>query len=87
MITPDKLKIYARYKGDVDMFARSGRSNEKTLMLDADFDLIQVLLQDANVLDRNLGSPQRTAEAMNRLRSNCSSEEVVAKIRKLAEKL
>ena len=62
MITPDKLEIYARYKGDVDLFGRSGRSNEKALLQEDAFDLIQVLLQDANVLDRNLGSPQRIAE-------------------------
>ena len=87
MITADKLRIYARHKGDVDMFGRVGDPQEKTLMDDRDFYLIQALLQDANVLDRNLGSEQRNADALDRLRSSCSSEDVIAQIRKLAEKL
>ena len=87
MITLEKLKIYLRYKGDVDMFGRAGRESEKAVMSDIDFNLIQTLLQDANVLDGDLGSGQRSAEAMDNLQSSCSSDEVVDQIRQLAEKL
>ena len=74
MITPDKLEIYARYKGDVDMFVGRDVRMRKLSCGTPIFDLIQVLLQDANVLDRTLGSPQRNAEAMSRLRSTAAAK-------------
>lgn len=87
MITLSKLKIYERYGGDVDMFGRAGRGAERLLVSEDEWHLIGTLVQDATVINRKLGSEDRTAEAVERLRENCENEEVVAQIRRLAEKI
>jgi hypothetical protein len=87
MITLGKLKIFARYKGDIDMFGRAGSQSEKKIVSDEDWHLIDILLQDAVVIDRRLGSDRRTKEATNRIQTNCESNEVVSQVHQLAEKL
>ena len=86
MITNAKLDIFERYKCDGDMFARSGRSSEKELVTDADWELVELLLQDATVVVRKLGSETRTTEAMQRLLENCESEREVERILRMAER-
>jgi hypothetical protein len=85
MITKQKLKIYKSWKGDIDMFIRAGRVKEKLLFNETEWHLIDILLQDATVINRNLGSPERTAQAWKRLEENCEDDTVVAEIRRLAE--
>ncbi len=80
-----KLQIYISYKGDGDMFSRSRRAKERELISDDDWTLIDLLVQDATVTTRRLGSEKRTAEATKRLEENCESEEVIARIKRLAE--
>ena len=87
MITLDKLKIYKRYKGDGDMFGLAGRPVERQIVNDADWILIDTLLQDVIVIDRKLGSESRVAEAEQRLRETCADDEVIEEIRCLAKKL
>lgn len=84
MITLHKLKIYARYKGDVDMFGRAGRRSDQQLMDDKEWYLINTLIGDAAVINRHLGSEQRTAEATKRLLENCENEETINEIKRLA---
>ena len=83
MITLQKLDIFVHYKGDGDMFARSTR--HKDLITDAEWDLIDTLLQDATVINRKLGSKERTAQASQRLKKHCENEGVIAEIKRLAE--
>lgn len=87
MITEDKLKVYASYKGELDMWLRTGKEREKSFMDSSDWHLIDLLLQDATVLNRNLGSPKRAEEARNRLRENTENEDLVVEIRRLAERI
>ena len=87
VITEAKLKLYKLYKGDGDMFARTGRKHEKEFMPDSDWHLIDLLLQDATVLSRQLGSENRNAEANRRLVENCENPKVVDSILRLAEKI
>jgi hypothetical protein len=87
VITLEKLRIYSRYKGDGDLFSRAGSKRERESMHGADWELIDTLLQDATVLNRNLGSEERNNQALRRLRSGCENDEVVSKILSLAENL
>ena len=74
MITLRKLKIFASFKGDVDMFGRAGRTKEKEIMDDGDWHLIDLLIQDATVIDRQLDSEQRTMQATQRINDNCEDD-------------
>jgi hypothetical protein len=84
MITLPKLRVYASYEGDGDMFARSGRRRYLELITDSDWYLIDRLIEDATVINRKLGSVQRTAEAIKRIQDNCDSQEAVEEIMRLA---
>ena len=46
MITEDKIKIYKRYKGDIDSWARAGSKKEKLIMIDNDWYMIDGFIQD-----------------------------------------
>lgn len=85
MITLKKLQIFTSYKGDGDMFARSGRVSAHESMNEDDWILIETLIQDATVINRHLGSEERTQQATTRLQENCENEEVIREIRRLAE--
>jgi hypothetical protein len=87
MLTLAKLKIFARIKGDIDMFSRAGRAKEKETIDDEEWRLIDTLIQDATVIDRQLGSEERTTQATRRIIDNCENNDVVAKIHSLASKL
>jgi len=87
MITSEKVKIFASWKGDGDMFARSGSRSDKEVINDAEWSLIERMLEDQVVIKRNLGSAERVANAKERFRRHCENEEVIEHIGKLAEKL
>jgi hypothetical protein len=86
MITLTKLKLYKSYRGDVDLFGRASSPDDRKILNDADFYLIESLLQHATVIDRKLGSETRADEAKKRLHESCEDGEVIKEIHKLAKK-
>lgn len=56
MITTDKLKIFDKYKGDNDAFARVGRETEKTILTDSEWHLINSFKQDIELINKGLSS-------------------------------
>lgn len=85
MITREKLRIFVEYNGDPDMFARVATVEECQRMNDHDWQLLEILLQDAIVLSRHLGSEHRNNQARHRLKDSCDGPEVVKEIMKIAE--
>jgi hypothetical protein len=87
MITKEKLRVYASYKGDIDRFIRSRRTDDELALTDLDWQCIDRLLEDATVINRKLGSPERIAHARKSLQENCEDEVVIDEIHRLAETL
>ncbi|PYS86016.1 MAG: hypothetical protein DMF62_17345 [Acidobacteria bacterium] len=85
MVTLKKLKVFERYKGDIDMWSRLN-INVDTGIDDDEWRLVDTLIQDVIVIDRKLGSEERTKQASERLRQNCENEAVIAEIRRLVNK-
>lgn len=56
MITEDKVKIYKRYNGDIDSWARSGSKKEKSIIIDEDWYVIDGLIQDLSLVKKGLAS-------------------------------
>jgi len=67
MITREKISIYKKYAGDPDAWARMSTSEEKKLMSDDDWFLIDSLIQDIIISQSNLNQ---------KLRSKIDDEEV-----------
>jgi len=77
MITQDKIKVYKRFDGDIDSWARSGSKNEKLVMNDGDWYMIEELIQDLSLVEKGLASVTFNNDLSNRLTENCDSEKTI----------
>ena len=77
MITPEKIKIYIRYGGDIDGFVRGGTTKEKEIMNGNDFSEIQSLIQDIILMKRNLSSKRYTEDTRKKIAENSIAAETV----------
>ena len=82
MITIDKIKIYKRFNGDIDGWARIGTKEEKSIMNDNDWFLIEGFIQDISLVKKGLASDAFMKSINERLKENCDSEETIELIKK-----
>jgi hypothetical protein len=86
MITEDKLKIFERYDGDSDSWARNGSEKEKVVMTDDDWYIIESLIQDLFLVKNGLASLQ-FKDALNiKLKEKCDVEKTINQLKYLAVK-
>ncbi|MBO9202146.1 MULTISPECIES: hypothetical protein [Niastella] len=83
MITLDKVKIYQRFNGDVDRWARGGTKEERSIMNDSDWFLIDSFIQDGNLVRKGLAADSFMDSVNERLNENCDSEETIQAIREM----
>jgi len=74
MITQGKIKIYKKYSGNIDSWARSGSKKEKLIMTDNDWYIIDELIQDMSLAKKELASPTFTNDLNNRLNEYLNQE-------------
>lgn len=84
MITKDKIKVYKRYNGDIDSWARSGSKKEKSIVTDEDWYVIDGLIQDLSLVRKGLASSDFTENLNVKLKEMCDSESTVNQLKKLA---
>ena len=70
MITTEKLKIFDKYKGDIDAFARVGRETEKKVITDYEWQLIDNLKQDIELINKGLSSSDYNSKTISQIKSN-----------------
>lgn len=70
MITTEKLKIFDKYKGDIDAFARIGRETEKTVLTDNDWQLIDSFKQDIELINKGLSSSDFNSKTIAQIKNN-----------------
>ncbi|MBO9202151.1 MULTISPECIES: hypothetical protein [Niastella] len=80
MITIDKIKIYKRFNGDGDGWARGGTKEEKSFMNDDDWFLIGTFVQDISLIKKGLASYSFRDSIYERVKENCDSEETIQAI-------
>lgn len=85
MITQEKLKIFSRYNGDVDMWAKTGGVKVKDVMQSSDWYLIDELIQDLRLIKKGLVSDKFAKKLNERLEENCDNEQTKGQLEKLAE--
>jgi hypothetical protein len=66
------------------MISRSEQGKHAEHITDDETYLIDRLIQDATVINRRLGSEERTKEAIKNLQDNCEDQEVIDEIMRLA---
>lgn len=70
MITTEKLKIFDKYKGDIDAFARIGRETEKTVLTDNDWQLIDSFKQNIELINKGLSSSDFNSKTIAQIKNN-----------------
>jgi len=86
MVTGGKVKIFERYDGDIDSWARSGSKKEKIFMTDDDWYMIDTLIQDLFLVEKGLASIEFNDTLNGKLKENCDGEETINQLKRLASK-
>lgn len=83
MITENKIKLYNKYSGDIDGWARNNSKKELSIMSDDDWFLIDGFIQDLTLVKNGFTSIEFSNSLNNRLKENCDTEETINKIKKI----
>jgi len=84
MITEEKIKIFRRYRGDIDSWARSGSKVELSMMNDDDWFMVNELVQDLILVKKGLTSIEFSQNLETRLRLCCNNNGTIEELRKIA---
>jgi len=76
MITKQKIKIYTKYKGDIDGFSRGGKRNEKEIIKDNDWTIIDNVLQDLKLINNKMCSEKYKTKVYDYLSKEFDSESI-----------
>lgn len=82
MLTKEKIKIFAYYKGDVDGFGHGNPSHRKQ-MDGSEFYLINNLLSDLHMITKNLVSKEYILTTEIKLKESCEDESTIAELKRL----
>lgn len=83
MITKEKVQIYKYFNGDIDGWARTGTKEQKAIMKDRDWLLIEELVQDMSLIKKGLASESYINVINEKLQANCDSNETIQEIKNL----
>jgi hypothetical protein len=84
MLTLPKLKIYTRFDGDIDGWARAGTQKEKTIMTDDDWFAIDGFIDDICLAKKGFASEEFSQTLKERLIRDCSDEDVIVELYRMA---
>jgi hypothetical protein len=77
MINREKIKVYKKYDGDIDYWARNGSKKEKLIISDKDWYVIDGLIQDFFLIKGGLTSSSFNDNFKNKLKEVCDSEDTI----------
>ena len=86
MISSKKIKIYSKYQGNIDDWARSVSRREYKVLSDEDWFLIEELIQNLEVIEKGLTSEDFKDKVLKKLQKNCDSLETQEKLKNLIGK-
>ena len=85
MVTEEKIKIFKRYDGNIDSWAKSGSIKEKLVMTDDDWYTIDAFIQDLFIVKKGLASIEFKDTLNVKLRLNCNGENTINQLNQLAD--
>lgn len=85
MITQKKLRIYEKFNGDIDGFARGSSIDEQASITDQDWHLIDELQQGMTIIQSGAASAQFEAQIRQRLVDAAPDESVRERLRSLSK--
>ena len=85
MLTLEKLKIYRRFGGDIDGWARASSPGETSGMTDEDWSLIDELRQGMSIVSSGQASEDFAKSVERRLLASAADEWVRQELRELVK--
>jgi len=76
MITAEQIKMYKKFKGDGDGFARAGATKDKSILGDHDWNLIDNMIQDLSLINKGLCSKNYETRCMELLHKKFDKEAI-----------
>ncbi len=74
MITVEKLKIYKKYSGNIEGWDRFGKKKDKSFLEYEEWELIDELIQNLELVEKGLVSDSFKAQTLNKLNDACDCE-------------
>jgi hypothetical protein len=76
MISKYKLRIFKKYGGDIDMFARAGTKSDHKLIEDPEWYTISSLIQNLQLIDKKLVSAEFEQKTLAEIKQKVEPEAV-----------
>lgn len=74
MITLEKLKIYKKYSGNIESWDRFGKKEDKRFLEYEEWELIDELIQNLEMIEKELVSESFRLQTLNKLIEFCDSK-------------
>lgn len=84
LLTVERLAVYRRHHGNVDLFARSGEAAEKALLSDGQWALIQRYLDDLKLMRQGLLAEAYVERLEADLFRDCATVTAVIQLRRMS---
>jgi hypothetical protein len=84
-ITPEKLRIYEKFHGDIDGFARGGTLSEKQSITGEDWRFIDEILQSLVIVQAGLADPEFESRVQARLQGAAQHAQVLERLCQLSK--
>jgi len=85
MIAQDKLRIYEKFGGDIDGFARGSKVGERGSIADRDWRLIDEILQSLLIVQSGLANAAFEAQVRARALDAAEDEQVFERLFQLSK--
>lgn len=87
MININKLKIYNKYKDDLDRWVRSGTKSERAIIADDDFYFIEELINCIILVNRKLAGEPLIEKTEKQIKENIENKETEEYLYKIAKEI
>ncbi len=84
MITSKCLDVFQHYDGDIDAWLRLGTADERLVMREEDWHLIQEIIQEVGAIKSGHVSADYITSVSKRLKNICSDQSVLNRLVELA---
>jgi hypothetical protein len=84
MLTLAKIRVYRKYGGDIDGFARAKNQNDYTVITDDEWFLIDSLVQKLFLVKNGKASPEYAERISVEVHQNVEGEEAINELMELA---
>jgi hypothetical protein len=85
MINQLKLQTYKYFNGDIDSWARAGTFDQKSIMDDKDWALIDSLMQDLFLVRKGLTTLERAEELELQLKIYCDGDDTIRSLKEMCQ--